>query len=243
MKIIMTSLVLAGLSSSVFAANPKPSSSTLTSALEVLSLPLENRRMVVRDQSEKFYSTFVGLAFNEKQPMSLRWKALMAVADAKGEKATNDLLRAGNHSLWFMRNGALVALKEVNPAAGAELAQKLVKDKALVVRTAAVDLLENDKSPEVRELLWSELNQNYNFKNKQSLWIRSKIVQALAKAPADKELKTFAALLSDSDRRLHVPAVRGLEKLTGVQLGEGKVNQAKLVQLWKDYLNKEQVEF
>lgn len=243
MKPVLLSYVLvAGLSSSAFAAPSRPSSSPLTSAMEVLKLPGENRRMVAQSQGEKYYSSFIALAFNEKQPMSVRWRALMAAAEARGEKSTADLLKAANNKEWYMRNAALVALSEVNPAQGEKLAQKLIKDKALVVRSAAVDVLEKSTSADVRDLLWEELNQRYNFKNAQSLWIRHQIVEVLAKKPLDRETKIFAGLLSDKDDRLHIPAVRGLEKLTGVKLGEGAITKSALVGMWKDYIKKEKIE-
>lgn len=240
--IILTSLMVVGLSSSAFAVGAKPSSSTLTSALEVLNLPGENRRMVVQGQGDKYYQNFIEVAFNENQPMSLRWRALMAAAEARGEKSTKDLLKAGTHKHWYMRNAALVALSEVNPLQGEKLAQKLLKDKALVVRSAAVGVLEKSSSGDVRDLLWEELNQGYNFKNSQSLWIRHQIVEVLAKKPLNRETKIFAQLLSDKDDRVHLPAVRGLEKLTGVKLGEGRMAQSTLVGMWKDYVKKGNIE-
>ncbi|MEK2646096.1 HEAT repeat domain-containing protein [Bdellovibrio sp. BCCA] len=241
-KIILVSVVVAGLSSSAFAVGAKPSSSTLTSAVEVLKLPSENRRMVIQGQGDKYYQNFISVAFNEEQPMNMRWRALMAAAEARGEKSTPDLLKASNHKYWYMRNAALVALSEVNPSQGEKLAQKLLKDKALVVRSAAVGVLEKSASSDVRDLLWEELNQGYNFKNAQSLWIRHQIVEVLAKKPLDRETKIFAGLLSDKDDRLHIPAIRGLEKLTGVKLGEGKVTKSALVGMWKDYVKKEKIE-
>lgn len=242
-KMVLTSLLVAGLSSSAFAVGVSPSSSTLSSALEVLKLPGENRRMVVQgQQGTKYYDSFISMAFNEEQPMSVRWRALMAAAESRGEKSTKDLLKAGAHKQWFMRNAALIALSEVNPEEGRKLAQKLLKDKALVVRSAAVDSLQKNTSLEVRELLWEELNQKYNFKKSQSLWIRHQIVEILAQKPLDRETQTFAQLLSDKDERLHMPAVRGLEKLTGVRLGgEAPMKQSVLVGLWKDYVKKEKV--
>lgn len=235
-KILLTSIVFLGLCSSASAVGPKPSSSTLTSALELLRLPGENRRSVVQVQGDKLYPRFIEIAFSESQPMSLRWRALMAAGEARGAKAIPDIAKAGASSQWFMRNAALIAMSEVSPEEGRKLAQKLIKDKALVVRSAAVEVLEKSPTPEVRELLWEELNQSYNFKNAQSLWIRHQIVGVLAKKPLDRELRTFAELLSDKDARVHLPAVRGLEKLTGVKLGEGPMKQSALVALWKDYV-------
>ncbi|WII72343.1 HEAT repeat domain-containing protein [Bdellovibrio sp. 22V] len=242
-KILFGTCVVVALSSSAFAAPSKPSSSTLSSAIEVLKLPTENRRMVVQSQGEKHYPQFVSLAFNEAQPMNVRWRAVMALAEARGEKATPDLMKAATHNQWYMRNAALVALAEVNPSQAEKTAQKLLKDKALVIRSAAVDVLQKSSAPEVRDLLWEELNQKYNFKNEQSLWIRHQIVQVLASKPLDREAKIFAQLLSDKDPRVQMPAVRGLEKLTGVKLGVGSMKQSALVGMWRDYVKKEKLEF
>lgn len=238
---IVASLLIAGLSSSAFAAITKPSSSTLTSAAELLKLPTENRRNALLGKGETYYNSFVSIAFNDSQSMNMRWKALMAAAETRGDKATADLMKAGNHSQWYMRNAALVALSEVNPAQGQKLAQKLLKDKALVVRSAAVEVLQKNPTPEVRDLLWDELNQKYNFKGAQSLWIRHQIVEVLAKSPKDHELKIFANLLSDDDVRVQIPAVSGLEKLTGTKLSDGPMKQSELIGLWKSYVKKEKI--
>lgn len=241
-KILLASVVFVGFTSSAFAAPSKSSTATLTSAIEVLKLPGENRRMLAQTQGEKFYSSFVTLAFSDAQPMNLRWKALMAAAEARKQQSTPDLLKAADHNQWFMRNAALIALNEVNPAEGKKVAQKLVKDKALVVRSAAVGALEKDLTADVRDLLWEELNQKYNFQKEHSLWIRHQIVEALSKKPMDHETKLFVTLLSDKDSRVQLPAVRGLEKLTGVKLGEGTMKQSALIGLWKDYAKKEKIE-
>lgn len=233
------SVLLIGFSSSVFAAKKLSSTVSLSSAMEVLNLPGENRRMAVEGTGALYYQSFITLAFSDKQSMNVRWKALMGAAEALREKATPDLLKAGDHSQWFMRNAALIALSEVNPSQAEKLAQKLIKDKALVVRSAAVGVLEKNITPETRDLLWEELNQDYNFKNAQSLWIRHQIVEVLAKKPKDHETKIFAKLLTDPDSRVQIPAIQGLERLTGVKLGQDRMKQSELVSLWKDYVKKE----
>lgn len=213
--------------------------STASKTIEIVNLPIENRRMVLETQEgQKMYSDLVEVAFNESQPMQVRWKALMAAAEAGKSKSVKDLVRAGSHNQWFMRNAALVALAEVNNEEAKSLAKKLVTDKALVVRSAAVETLRTNATADVRRLLWKELDQTYNFKKKESLWIRPQIVEILAMQPDVSEMKTFAKLLEDSDTRVQLPAVRGLEKLTGTRLGKGKVTQKELVALWKDLIKK-----
>lgn len=225
-----------------FAAVQSDSSVNVNTAIELLKVPTEIRKNSINGKADRYYKPFVDIAFSNENAMSLRWRALMAAAEVNGVKATDDLKKAGEHDAWFMRNAALVALTEVNPHEASKLAQKLLKDKALVVRSAAVDVLQKDSALDVRELLWKELNQKYNYKGAQSLWIRHQIVEVLAKSPKSNELKTFANLLNDKDTRLYLPAINGLEKLTGVKLGQEKQSQADVVALWRNYLVKDHID-
>ena len=213
---------------------------TMNDTKEIIQLPAANRKMLIEGPSgQKFYSNFSGVAFDSKQSMQTRWQALMAMAETRHKDAVKDLEKAGNQPEWFMRNAALVAMQENYPQQAQKLALKLIKDKALVVRSAAVDTLRKNATPEVRDLLWEELNQDYNFKKKQSLWIRSQIVETLAQEPSARELRLFADLLTDKDLRLQVPAIAGLEKITGQRLNAGKtMRQKELVGLWQQYLKK-----
>lgn len=241
-KELLVFLGMSVLSSSVMGANQVPKKDFLKrSALEVLNLPAENRRQLAEVNAEK-YPQFLELAFDQNQPMSLRWRALVAASDAKGSAALKDILKAADSKEWFMRNAALVAVNSISISEGEKLAQKLISDKALVVRSAAVEILQNSKDQEIRNTLWVELNKDYNFKKKQSLWIRPQIVKVLAKTPKDAEIKDFMKLLDDKDLKVHPSAVAGLEKLTGVKLGEGQDSPSKLVGMWKDYLKETKVE-
>jgi HEAT repeat protein len=231
--VILTSMSVSAAVPSKPALNPR--------VLEILSLPPENRSQATVSGGADLYKDFVAVAFSESQSMRLRWKALMAAADARREKSTPDLLRASTDKQWFMRNASLVAMAEVNEVEAQKLARKLLKDKALVVRSAAVDVLQKNANANTRDLLWEEMSQPHNFRNKESLWIRSQIVEALSQSPSDYELKMFSRLLKDSDQRVQLAAVQGMEKLTGVKLGEEKLPKAKTVLLWQNYVQKEKL--
>jgi HEAT repeat protein len=222
------------------AAVPAKSPALNPKVLEILNLPSENRSQVA-SRGDDYYQDYLNVAFSETQAMRLRWRALMMAAEAKREKATPDLLKASTNKQWFMRNASLVALAEYNDGEAQKLATKLLKDKALVVRSAAVEVLQRSPRPEVRDLLWEELAQNYNYRNKESLWIRAQIVEGLSNKPANHELKMFTKLIDDKDGRVQSAAVAGMERLTGVKLGEAKMPREKVVGLWKDYVRKEKV--
>jgi hypothetical protein len=83
--------------------------------------------------------------------------------------------------------------------------------------------------------------------NKESIDIITKLESARESPNKESEGLNFGtehinSLLDDKDLQVHPAAVAGLEKLTGVKLGEGKESSSKLVGMWKDYLKETKVE-
>jgi HEAT repeat protein len=90
----------------------------------------------------------------------------MQMVKIKKAESIADVKRALKSNQWFMRNAGLIALNSINPDLAFDEAKKQLDDPALVVRSAAVDLLSKHKSQEkgaeVRELLWKELHAKRN---------------------------------------------------------------------------------
>lgn len=204
------------------------------SVLEILSLPEKNREQVARAQKDQgsLADELLKLAFDESQTMPQRWKALHLGAYLKGPLAKSDLTKALKHDQWFMRNAALIAFEKLYPKEVPKVAKSLLQDKALVVRSAAVEVMSRRLDDEGRDLFWDELEKSYNFRNSQSLWVRSQIVEALAKAPEKREKPIFAKLLRDKDTRLHFYSIIALEKLSGKKLGSHRSTLAQKRELW-----------
>lgn len=228
-------LLLTILVSSVAQAAP-------STALDLLQLPPENRRIALHDASNDMFKKLSDIAFSDAQSMNVRWRALVSLAEISKEKSLPLLKKASESSKWFMRNAALVSLEESHPLQAEAVAKRLLKDKALVVRSAAVQVLKKYPSESNRELLWSEMDEKYNFRRDASLWIRSEIVQVLSEKPQSRELKIFARLLKDKDSRVGVAAIQGLEQLTGVNLNDGNGTEQKRLTAWRDYIVKEKIE-
>lgn len=200
---------------------------------ELLSMPEKNREVVAQTQKKpNLYPDLLKLAFSKEEPFQFRWKALTLAASLRGEKATPDVLKACEASEWFMKNACLVSLTRINVSKAKEQSQKLIADKALVVRSAAVQVLARDLKPEVRDLLWDEMDKPYNFRGKQSLWIRSEILDVLAKKPTQQEYAMFSKSLKDKDSRLHFYAVSALERIANKKLGDKKSTLAQKRDLW-----------
>jgi HEAT repeat protein len=190
--------------------------------LMALRLPSENRKEVLAKLGPDSKDTLVKMAFDPKQSLQVRWRSLIALGQMFPKTSKQDILKALKSPVWFMRNAGMIALSFGERKVAIEWAKKLLDDKALVVRTAAVGVLKQVGAVEAESLLWKKLSAKENFKNGQSLWIRKHIVETLAQFARSGQEARFARLLRDEDERLHQPAMRALELMTGKQMGLGE---------------------
>lgn len=162
------------------------------------------------------FQTYHMRALNHKYPMEQRWQAVFAAAQVANK---NDLVKIKHYTLqpeWFMRNAALLALDKVDQVMAEDAAKKLLSDKALVVRSAAVDVLSGSALVKNRNLLAQELDKPYNFNKKVSLWIRPQIMEKLAAVATPQQKKFFANYLFDQDPQVVQYSMNALEHITGI---------------------------
>lgn len=202
---------------------------------EILNMPVKNRTLLAHKQGPGFIKDLRVIAQSSDMPMSLRWRALMLLTEIQPEEAMKDLLLATKSPDWYMRNAGLLGLQQTHPQKAADVAQRLVTDKALVVRSAAVDVLAQNMSPSVRNQLWQELFKRYNFRADKSLWIRPQIVKALSQMPAQDEKQIFGRLLQDSNREIQAWSIVGIEKLEKASAPKNLSIEAKSA-FWKNKL-------
>lgn len=180
------------------------------------------------------FKSQMNIAQSTKNPMSMRWQALVNAADIATFEQIEEIKAFTKNKDWYMRNAALVALDKINVNHAMEEAQLLLKDKALVVRSAAVDVLSKRYTRENRNLMALELSKPYNFAGKQSLWIRSKIFNVIAAKASIDDRAFFAKYLFDNDQKIANAAAMTLERLTEVSLAnKNKVSE------WRDYVKKQ----
>lgn len=158
------------------------------------------------------YKELKDLAFSESQDMSVRWKSLVKMSEMKKSDSVPDMKQALKSDTWYMRNAALLALETVNRDEAYDAAKKQLDDPALVVRSAAVDVLMKypQHEKEVRALLWRELEDPQNIVKKRSLWIRPQIVKYLAKKPQVSERSQFLKLVDEGDEEIRTLAQKAI---------------------------------
>lgn len=187
---------------------------------ELLSMPADNRLQMAKGLDDSALSKLVVIANSENESLENRWKSVSLYANLKKESALPLLSQWSRSSLWYMRNASLMAMQTVSPEKAHEVALNLLRDKALVVRSAAVGVLSQSLSAQDRQTLWSEFKAEYNFHRNQSLWIRGQILEALAQAPQKNEKQNFIVALEDKDNRVSAQAILALEKITKLKMGE-----------------------
>jgi hypothetical protein len=188
---------------------------------------VERLLQLARPELEKMASTFTAdqklalkkVAFNRDSDLQVRWRALVLAARLLGPEMRSDIKNAAKSSDWFMRSASMMAANELSIDEAAILARKLISDKALVVRSAAVDILGASGDLVDRQILWKIIRDPINVRKGQSLWIRSQALQILARKPLRHEIANFILLLNESDLELQAISIHGLETASNFQFG------------------------
>lgn len=179
---------------------------------------------------EKF-KDHIDMAGNAKLNMNSRWASLVRSAEFAPKDKLEEIRKFTEHKDWYMRNAALVALNKVDKQMAMAEARRLIKDKALVVRSAAVEMIAKDMSEDHKKLLISEVDQGYNFHKKSSLWIRRQILEKVARVATEKDRELFVKNLFDQDKKIAELSAKVLEKLTGT-----KLESKKFVDNWRNHV-------
>lgn len=192
----------------------------LQATKDALGLPPGNRMQVLQSQGGEGYRNLIAIMFNSQVPMETRWRAVTAAGRMGGRDSVPELERALKREEWYMRSAGLVAMTSVDRQSALKWAKKLVSDRALVVRASAVTTLADLKDASAAPILWQKLYAKENFKGSQSLFIRRRIVEALAEIESSGSERKFVDVLADKDEYLHGPAIEALERMTHQQLGQ-----------------------
>ena len=214
-----------------------PNSTTSSNqVLKALQAPHQYAVQEIYSLGPKGYKELYRISFSQNYSMPLRWKAFMVMTGIGRGKSLPEIKKVLKAKEWFMRSAGLLALEKVDQKQAVQWAKRMFrKDKAMMVRAKAIDVLRNNPSASVRKMLWKKLYSRENYHRQKSLWIRKQILSYLIDYADQKDLKKIKKTLYDRDPRLHKVAMSGLEKLTGKKPGEQLTEQAKL-SFWKKNL-------
>ncbi|MEY4616188.1 MAG: hypothetical protein RJB66_1148 [Pseudomonadota bacterium] len=191
----------------------------LQETAKLLQLEKTDLEKASKDLSEEQKSALKAIASDKNTDLNIRWKALVLASRLLGSDMRADVLAASKSPDWFMRSASLSAANEISADESADIARALIKDKALVVRSSAADVLATTGLDSDRELLWKALNDSANSRKGQSLWIRPQVLKHLAKRPLKKEISQFIEILKEGEVELQAVTIHALEKASDFQFG------------------------
>lgn len=175
------------------------------------------------------------IAFSKDASLGQRWQAIQEMGATRSEASQKDLVRALKANEWYVRNAALIAIQSHSPKFVRQWSEKLLFDKALVVRTQAIkNLLELESLSSAPEIV-KALNHSMNFRGKHSLWIRPYLAKALALYPPKNWKVVYQKMLFDKDLKVQSWAIVGLEKKSGLRLGRSDDSLEQKRQKWVSF--------
>jgi HEAT repeat protein len=198
----------------------------------ILAMPAKQIEALNPESSPGMVNQLKQRAFDRDQGLSIRWKALVLAAKIGGSAMNSELKEASRSNEWYMRTASLAAASQISFSDSLVLARKLVNDKALVVRSAAVDIIGDSDDPKDRDLLWTVIDDPKNKRKGQSLWIRSQTLNWLIKQPTRKDIPSLIKILKEDDVEMNVIAINGLEKISDFKFGYEQESLAEKKQRW-----------
>jgi len=202
MKSLFLSTIVLGFSSFANASNTEVDSSSASSWAF-------NQAREMTSEEKQGSKAFEKIVFSSNVAFEKRWESVSKAAQyMRSYKQREDfLIKCLKQKEWFLKSPALKVLQKENASLALEWARKLFKgDKALVVRSDALVVINNLRDESASELLWKELYAVKNFNGSSSLWIRPQIVKTLRKIEKTSKRKTWESLLNDSDVKVQAEA-------------------------------------
>ncbi len=135
---------------------------------------------------------------------------------------------------WFLRSGGLQFLASLDPElARPKALQLLNEDPALMVRSAALSVLESIGLNKHKNELWTVLKDAKNFHKGHSLWIRKEIAKNLLKITNPEDSHLWVTLLGDKDPGVVTFSIQALEKYSGYVMGKASDSMDVKADLWR----------
>ncbi|MFK8137566.1 MAG: hypothetical protein AB8E15_04315 [Bdellovibrionales bacterium] len=201
---------------SLNASLPNTTEATSSKIQRLFLLDIDDRTELIKKDVE-LRKDLEKISFGSAYHLRDRWKAFSSLISLKNQKSKKLMDQALKSKEWYMRDVALKSAMKYLPKSSMRIAKSLLNDPSLMVRTSAVKSIIQKNHSEFENILWKELYADYNFRKKQSLWVRKYIVKALlqfnlpkakAKSLSSLDYARFSRLLREKDRQITVPVVK-----------------------------------
>lgn len=167
-----------------------------------------------------------------------KWSLLKKIRRGNPDFARKVYLSCIESLDWFLRSGGVQFLASLDPELARVKALKLLKeDPALMVRSAALGVLERLGLDKHKTDLWNALKDAKNFHKGHSLWIRKDLAKNLLKLNDIQDNAQWIRLLNDNDLMVVEYSIKALEKNNGFVMGKANHSVTEKAELWRQKLN------
>lgn len=205
-------------------------------AILLLSISAQASIPKVNDQSN--YDIADGLTYKDLYrdyiTTDQKWSLLKKLRQGDPDFARKVYLSCIESLDWFLRSGGLQFLASLDPEmARPKAIQLLNEDPALMVRSAALGVLELIGVQKHKSELWERIKDAKNFHKGHSLWIRKDIAKNLMNLSTEEDVAEWVKLLDDKDEDVVKFSVLALEKTNNLIMGKAKDSLASKAELWR----------
>lgn len=229
------------------AINPNPALAKATSGLTLTTL--EAKEMLTEALSgqksiPEFWSNldrkygqvavlpYLKIASDEKERDELRWASLYGIARMRGKQSLPLVRPFARHKNWLLRDAALKAMAALSATEMQSEFEYALKDKALVIRTTAVDVISHLRLQSCAPKLVEALFDPINYRREKPLWIHQHILTALREMNYKRATPRLVDLLeSKKDPALRTHIIQTLEHLTGKSFATKTMSEQ--IYLWR----------
>lgn len=189
-------------------------------------------RKSVKEKTEAGLKSLIELAFSLEESMELRWKALVVAGGIlEGEEKKNLINRAVKSPEWFMRAAVLEFASDLENQEALKIAERLIGDKALMVRHSAEIFLKKQNSFLARKILWQSLKVEEGAEL--CLYLCENRLSYLVEASDKNDLQFLARIIKGPYAASHQEAViKKLEKLHALKFGDNRTRLSEKKEYW-----------
>jgi HEAT repeat protein len=167
-----------------------------------------------------------------------KWSLLKKIRKGNPDFARKVYLSCIESLDWFLRSGGLQFLASLDPELARPQAIKMLNnDPALMVRSAALGVLEQIGAQKHKTELWSLIKDAKNFHRGHSLWIRKDIAKSLFAFTSQDDADKWVSLLDDKDEEVIKFSIKALEKVNKQVMGTAEDTLASKAELWRQKYN------
>ena len=148
-------------------------------------------------------SSIENYVFSEEGEFNKKWKMVYQVAISKKPLESIEFLnKCVNSKVWYLQSAALKSFNKLYPKKGLVKAREILTDSpSLIVRTEAVEYIQEHGDERDLQALFEALKSPKNFRGRYSLWIRPALAKAINHLDTkNSSVDEWKKLRHDSDK-------------------------------------------